>query len=472
MLPLADLPELVGFFSYSRRDDQNSEGALTRLRARIYSELRLQLGRELRLWQDTAAIPDGSLWEHEIKSAIAEAVFFVPIVTPSAVGSKHCRLEFTSFLKREEELGRSNLIFPLLYVRVPALEHEEQWRDDAVLGTIGARQYLDWQDFRHRDPREPEVARRIELFCRNIVEALRQPWFSMEERRTAEAARARQADEDEAIRRRQAEAARERSRQEQLAREAEQRRQIEQAARQAREQDDKARRIETERQHRETGKVEPAGKASRAQSDVASPAVSAAFYFVGSYLTISGAFWVLADVTLWVTLSRLGGPAGGWLAASAFTVVALAAIGAGFGTMQGGRWARFVGIAVCLVIVMLAGFVAVENVIDPVPNVAVRPVLEVYAVINVLAATACLYVYLVGWKPNTWLNSAILRNQNALLVSVLLLASLTLLFFFLAANASTVLGDAAALWLGAALIMVAAASFYCVKRFRQFSASG
>jgi hypothetical protein len=58
---LADLPELVGFFSYSRRDDQNAEGALSRLRARIYSELRLQLGRDLRLWQDTAAIPEGAL---------------------------------------------------------------------------------------------------------------------------------------------------------------------------------------------------------------------------------------------------------------------------------------------------------------------------------------------------------------------------------------------------------------------------
>jgi hypothetical protein len=167
MPSLADLPELVGFFSYSRRDDQHAEGALSRLRARIYSELRLQLGRDLRLWQDTAAIPEGTLWEQEIKSAIAEAVFFIPIVTPSAVGSKHCRLEFKSFLNREQALGRGNLIFPLLYVRVPALEHEEEWRRDDVLEIIGMRQYIDWQDYPHRDLREPEIARKIELYCRN-----------------------------------------------------------------------------------------------------------------------------------------------------------------------------------------------------------------------------------------------------------------------------------------------------------------
>jgi hypothetical protein len=75
MSSLADLPELVGFFSYSRRDDEQTEGALSRLRGRIHRELRLQLGRDFRLWQDTAAIPDGALWEREIRRAIAERRF-------------------------------------------------------------------------------------------------------------------------------------------------------------------------------------------------------------------------------------------------------------------------------------------------------------------------------------------------------------------------------------------------------------
>jgi hypothetical protein len=61
MSSLADLPDLVGFFSYSRKDDEDSEGALSKLRARIQRELRLQLGRSLRLWQDAAAIPSRRL---------------------------------------------------------------------------------------------------------------------------------------------------------------------------------------------------------------------------------------------------------------------------------------------------------------------------------------------------------------------------------------------------------------------------
>jgi hypothetical protein len=173
MSSLADLPELVGFFSYSRRDDEHSQGSLSRLRARIFSELRLQLGRDFRLWQDTAAIPDGALWEDEIRRAISGAVFFIPIVTPSAVHSEHCRFEFGAFLRREAELGRSDLVFPVLYVTVEELEREDKWRCDDVLRTIGSRQYLDWRPLRHLEHSSTEVGQKIEQFCRNVARALR-----------------------------------------------------------------------------------------------------------------------------------------------------------------------------------------------------------------------------------------------------------------------------------------------------------
>jgi hypothetical protein len=189
MSSLAVLPDLVGFFSYSRRDDENSRGALSRLRAHIQSELHLQLGRNFRLWQDTAAIPDGALWEDEIRRAVAESAFFIPIVTPGAVASDHCRFEFQSFLDRESALGRSDLIFPILYIRVPALESEAQWREDDLLKVIGRRQYTDWQKFRHRDSASPEVAERVELFCRNIFTALHRPWAPAPQRRPDEAVR-------------------------------------------------------------------------------------------------------------------------------------------------------------------------------------------------------------------------------------------------------------------------------------------
>ena len=96
MSSLADLPELVGFFSYSREDDEDSHGALSTLRDRIQRELRSQLGRSMkafRLWQDKEAIAAGTLWESEIKNAVAQSVFFIPIITPTVVRSPYCQFE-------------------------------------------------------------------------------------------------------------------------------------------------------------------------------------------------------------------------------------------------------------------------------------------------------------------------------------------------------------------------------------------
>lgn len=242
MLSLADLPELAGFFSYSRRDDERSDGALSRLRARIYAELGMQLGRDLRVWQDTVAIPEGALWEAAINRAITESIFFIPIVTPSALGSAHCRFEFESFLKRETELGRDDLVFPILYVRVPALEKEEQWRSDDVLRVIGSRQYLDWQRVRYRSVNEAEVAEKIAQYCGNIVEALRQPWVSPVELRRLEEAKAQQLAHE---RRQEAEAKRradEEERQRQLEAEAQQRAEHERAEAKRRADEEKRRR--------------------------------------------------------------------------------------------------------------------------------------------------------------------------------------------------------------------------------------
>jgi TIR domain len=197
MSSLAEAPDLVGFFSYSREDDEGSGGRLSKLRERIQEELRSQLGRtrkDFRLWQDKTAIAHGELWEDTIKKGISEAVFFIPIITPTAVRSSYCKFEFQSFLAREKELERNNLIFPILYIPVPALTGD-RWRQDPLLAIIGSRQYEDWQNLRHLDASSSEVvALRVQTFCTNICRALEQEWLSPEERREAEARRVAEAE--------------------------------------------------------------------------------------------------------------------------------------------------------------------------------------------------------------------------------------------------------------------------------------
>jgi TIR domain len=200
MSSLSDLPEVVGFFSYSREDDESYKGRLSALREGIQDELGAQLGRSktsFRLWQDKEAIAPGKLWQSEIKTAVEQSVFFIPIVTPRAVNSDYCKFEFEAFLAREHALGRADLVFPILYVPVPALANEAQWRNHPVLSAIARRQYVDWQTFRYSDVDTPAPRETIARFCRKIVEALDQPWLSQEERKRIEEAEAQRKEEEE-----------------------------------------------------------------------------------------------------------------------------------------------------------------------------------------------------------------------------------------------------------------------------------
>jgi hypothetical protein len=189
MASLADLPELVGFFSYAREDDADSHGALSALRDRIQRELRAQLGRTmntastsrktLRLWQDKEAIAYGKDWDKEIQDAIQQSVFFIPIVTPTAADSPYCRSELASFLDGEATMDRNDLVFPILYMNVRALDDSARTQSDSFLSVIAKRQFLNWREFRHQPIGSADVGREIERFCATIADVLERSWMTL-----------------------------------------------------------------------------------------------------------------------------------------------------------------------------------------------------------------------------------------------------------------------------------------------------
>ena len=209
MSSLIDLTEIVGFFSYSREDDEALRGSLSELRDAISRELAAQLGRtkrNFRLWQDQEAIPPGTLWESQIKTAVAKASFFIAIVTPRSVNSEYCHLEISSFLDREKDLGRDDLIFPVLYIDVAALRDRALWRDNVALPIIAARQNVDWRAIRQQDINTVVVREAVERFSGKIVDALTKPWDSPEGWRDREAKELRGRAEDEERKKEAAEA--------------------------------------------------------------------------------------------------------------------------------------------------------------------------------------------------------------------------------------------------------------------------
>jgi hypothetical protein len=177
MTSLTDLPELIGFFSYSREDDQDSQNALSTIRTLIQNELRARLGRSrqsLRLWQDQEAIAPGSMWESQINAAVQQSVFFIPIITPRVINSKYCGIEFKRFLDRERDLRRDDLVFPILYIDVDELQDESQWRGHPLLEVIGQRQYVDWREYRYESD-SPTLRRAAANLCAKIATTLRRP---------------------------------------------------------------------------------------------------------------------------------------------------------------------------------------------------------------------------------------------------------------------------------------------------------
>jgi hypothetical protein len=166
--------ERVAFISYSVADDELSDGALLGLRSRIHGELQIQLGAELRLWQNKHPIPPGAHWEETLRNAISESDFFIPIVTPGAIVSETCGVEYRYFVEREAALRRHDLIFPLLYVDVPGLGADDLPPDDPSLRLIAERGWFDWRELRYRPATSPDVARSAAEFCGGIVATLAQ----------------------------------------------------------------------------------------------------------------------------------------------------------------------------------------------------------------------------------------------------------------------------------------------------------
>ena len=117
-------------------------------------------------------------------------------MSPGALNSTFCQFEFAAFEKREAELGRDDLIFPILYADVPELRDAEQRANQPVLRLLHNRQYLDWRQFRHVDVWSADMGRKIEAFCKDITNALRLAWLPLEERRQKEAEAATRAAEE------------------------------------------------------------------------------------------------------------------------------------------------------------------------------------------------------------------------------------------------------------------------------------
>jgi hypothetical protein len=162
----------VGFWSYTRQDDAHSDGRLSQLRLLLGNAIGLRQGEQVRFFQDTEAIRFGADWAASIEDAIAEVTFFIPVVTPAFLKSKHCCDEFRAFRHRMEALGRDDLIFPIHYVDLDGFGSA-----DSVFGEdFAALHRSQWADYRpliYQDLRSPRVKQWADRLASDILTAMR-----------------------------------------------------------------------------------------------------------------------------------------------------------------------------------------------------------------------------------------------------------------------------------------------------------
>ncbi len=165
--------EYKAIISYTRFDDEHNRGYLTELCLQLSKEVRAYSGEPFSIFQDVKDIGWGEPFEQKITAAIAEATFFIPILTPSFFKSAHCRKELQWFLAREQELQRNDLILPVYYIECDELEKREASDDDDLIQVVASHQWLDWRELRFEQFDSPTVRKMLAKMARQIRYALR-----------------------------------------------------------------------------------------------------------------------------------------------------------------------------------------------------------------------------------------------------------------------------------------------------------
>jgi hypothetical protein len=163
MSEVVDSNQPIAFLSYSHFDDQNEGGRLTEFRELLESELRARSGKTIVVFQDRAGIDWGESWRQRVESANDSATFFLPIITPSFFTSDECQKELERFVRREQTLGRNDLILPIYYIDCEGIPGFD---------SLKTRQYKDWRDLRGMSPKSRKVLKALAEVAQGLLSAL------------------------------------------------------------------------------------------------------------------------------------------------------------------------------------------------------------------------------------------------------------------------------------------------------------
>jgi hypothetical protein len=111
------------FLTYARANDENSQGAISRLKALIEKQVKERTGQRACIFKDNESMPPGARFKDVINETIDnDAIVMIAFITPSFFQSDYCKREVRRFLEREKRLGRRDLIIPVYLIEVDEIQ--------------------------------------------------------------------------------------------------------------------------------------------------------------------------------------------------------------------------------------------------------------------------------------------------------------------------------------------------------------
>ena len=141
------------------------------MRKALEAELCALSGDDWTVFQDVEHIDIGEQWRRRLEEGVGGSTFFLPILTPTYLKRPICRDELNQFLKKERELERDDLVFPLLYLDTPSLTDKHTQASDPLAIVLAARKWDDWRELRVYGLKTAKVRLRLSALSRAILSA-------------------------------------------------------------------------------------------------------------------------------------------------------------------------------------------------------------------------------------------------------------------------------------------------------------
>lgn len=159
----------VGFWSYTRADNEAEGERILRLAARVREEFAALTADELELFVDRDSIPWGQEWKRLIDEALAGTTFFIPIITPRYFRRQECRRELLKFASEARRLGLEQLLLPVYWIPVRELDAEEPPEDEAM-ALVGSIQWEDLRSVRLLDEDSAEYRQAVNSISKQLAQ--------------------------------------------------------------------------------------------------------------------------------------------------------------------------------------------------------------------------------------------------------------------------------------------------------------